>query len=77
MSTYTFDADGALPAQAEVFAGDWRARPEPGTPSGPNALCQSGVHQFPAIALGPDNYQNLVLTADSRPSPGRRIRPPT
>ncbi len=63
VSTYTFDAEGGLPAHSEVFAGDWRPRPEPGTPSNPNALCQSGVHQFPAIALGPDNYQNLVLTA--------------
>ncbi len=57
-----FDGGTALPNGAQVFTGAWAIRAEPGTPSAPNALCQTGNTEFPAIALTTDNYRDLVAS---------------
>src|SRR5215216_4357156 len=54
---WSFDdlAPGSLPAGSEVLSqprfGGWAVREEPDAPSPPNALCQTGVAEFPSIAL--------------------------
>lgn len=66
----TFDDNTTLPAGAESFSGDWQVRAEADTPSAPNALCQIGTAQYPAIALGTGNYRDAVITTRSVPISG-------
>ena len=53
-ASWAFDGDatGGVPPGAEVFSGSWVVRAEADTPSKPNALCQVGSAEFPAVALG-------------------------
>ena len=53
-ASWSFDQDatGAPPAGSQVFAGEWVVRAEGDAPSKPNALCQVGRAEFPAIAGG-------------------------
>ena len=75
--SWNFDelADGALPDGAEVLSqtqfGGWSARAEAGTPSEPNALCQTGMGEFPAIALGEAVLGDLVMSSRFKPISGR------
>ena len=73
---WTFDADpvGGLPRGAVVFSGTWAVRAETDAPSPPNVLCQTGVAQFPAIALTDAVYANLVLSVRFKPISGREDR---
>jgi hypothetical protein len=52
-SEWAFDKDpvGGPPAGATVFSGNWAVRAEAGAPSPPNALCQTGAAEFPALSL--------------------------
>ena len=61
---WNFDTDtvGALPKDAEVFNGAWAVRVETDTPSAPNALCQTGTAEFPALTLGDTVFADLVLS---------------
>jgi hypothetical protein len=70
---WTFDEDpaGGLPDEARAFDGDWEVRPEPGAPTGPNALCQTGEAEFPALVLGDAAYTGLALSASFKPVSGR------
>jgi hypothetical protein len=70
---WTFDEDptGGPPRGSEVFAGDWEVRPEPGAPTGPNALCQRGEAEFPALALGDAVYTGTILSASFKPISNR------
>jgi hypothetical protein len=63
-ATWNFDGDaaGGLPAGAEVFGGTWTVRAEPDAPSKPNALCQVGEAEFPALALGNAVYGDVTVT---------------
>jgi 3-keto-disaccharide hydrolase len=70
-TTWTFDADGSLPAGGEVFSGDWAVRAEPGAPSPPNALCQTAEVPFPALMLGREEYQNVTVSTRFKPISGR------
>jgi hypothetical protein len=72
-ASWTFDQDapGSLPAGSEMFAGQWAVRAEPDAPSKPNALCQTGTAQFPAIALSSAVYGDVVVTARFKPISGR------
>jgi len=65
VTRFTFDTDpaGALPHGAQSFAGAWAVRAEPGAPSAPNALCQTGRAEFPALALGDTVYGDVVVSA--------------
>jgi hypothetical protein len=65
------DAAGALPGGAQVFSGQWAVRAEPGAPSPPNALCQTGQADFPAIGLDSRSIADLTLTAKFKPISGR------
>ncbi|MBI4491208.1 MAG: DUF1080 domain-containing protein [Chloroflexi bacterium] len=73
---WTFDQDpvGGLPPGAAVFSGSWAVRAEPGAPSSPNALCQTGTAEYPALTLGEAVYSDLVLAADFKPISGRTDR---
>ncbi len=71
-ASWTFDQDapGALPPGASVFSGQWAVRAEPGTPSPPNALCQTASAEFPAIQLSRDVHRDMRVTAQVKPISG-------
>lgn len=69
--TFDGDASGGVPAGAEVFSGSWVVRPEADAPSKPNALCQVGNAEFPAIALTTSVYGDLTMTIRFKPVSGR------
>jgi hypothetical protein len=71
--SWTFDADaaGRPPAGANVFSGTWAVRAEPGTPSAPNALCQTGQAPFPGLALTETPYRDFSLSARFKPISGK------
>lgn len=69
--TFDADAEGGLPAGAAVFNGAWSVRPEADTPSQPNALCQTGTSQFPALSLGDAVFSDVVLSTRFKPISGR------
>ncbi len=73
-ATWTFDQDaaGSAPQGSESFAGQWSVRAETDTPSKPNALCQIGNAEFPAIALGPTVYGDFTVTVRFKPISGRQ-----
>lgn len=68
-----FDDDQAdrPPSSASVFSGSWLIRQEPGAPSAPNALCQTGTAEFPAIQLGDGVFTDLMLSSRFKPISGR------
>jgi len=74
---WNFDelGEGGLPDGAEVLSqtqfGGWGARTETGTPSEPNALCQTGMGEFPAIALGDSVLGDFVMSTQFKPISGR------
>ncbi len=72
-SSWSFDGDagGSAPAGAQVFSGTWVVRAEPDAPSGPNALCQTGDAEFPAVALGTGVYGDLTVTMRFKPISGK------
>ena len=69
----TFDSEpiGGQPPGAVVFSGSWAIRAEDGTPSPPNALCQTATAEFPALSLGEVVYSDVVLSARFKPISGR------
>jgi hypothetical protein len=60
-----------LPAGAQVFSGQWAVRAEPDAPSPPNALCQTGQADYPAISLAAGPYADLTLLAQFKPISGK------
>ena len=74
---WSFDdvADGALVDGAEALSetrfGGWIVRAEADAPSPPNALCQTDVGEFPAIALGDAVLRDLLMTTRFKPISGR------
>jgi len=71
--SWNFDEDspGDPPAGAEVFSGTWEVRPDSDAPTQPNALCQTGEAQFPALALSDEEYTDLALTTSFKPISGK------
>jgi hypothetical protein len=69
---WTFDKDraGALPAGATVFAGKWVVRAESDAPSLPNALCQTGYSEYPALSLVDKVYTDVAITTQFKPISG-------
>ncbi|HEV8654004.1 MAG TPA: family 16 glycoside hydrolase [Candidatus Limnocylindria bacterium] len=65
------DATGGAPAGAEIFSGTWVVRAEADAPSKPNALCQVGDAEFPALALGSGVYGDLTITIRFKPISGK------
>ena len=70
--SWNFDEDspGDPPAGAEVFSGTWEVRPDSDAPTQPNALCQTGEAQFPALALSDEEYTDLAMTTSFKPISG-------
>ena len=70
--SWNFDEDspGDPPAGAEAFSGTWEVRPESDAPTEPNALCQAGEAQFPALALSDEEYTDLAMTTSFKPISG-------
>ena len=73
---WTFDKDqaGKLPVGATVFAGNWAVRTESDAPSSPNALCQTGYAEYPALSLGDKVYTDVTVTARFKPVSGKSDR---
>src|SRR5215208_6881866 len=72
LESWNFDEDspGDPPEGAEVFSGTWEVRPESDAPSMPNALCQNGEAQFPALVLSDEEYGDLAMTTSFKPISG-------
>jgi hypothetical protein len=72
-ASWTFDGDatGGVPAGADVFSGSWVVRADADTPSKPNALCQVGSAEFPAVALGTILYGDVTVTLRFKPISGK------
>jgi hypothetical protein len=64
------DLPGDPPAGVEVFSGTWEVRPESDAPTEPNALCQTGEAEFPALALSDEEYTDLALATSFKPISG-------
>ncbi len=73
---WTFDSDpvGGLPRGAVVVSGTWIVRAEADAPSLPNALCQTGAAEFPALVLGDAVYTDFVLSTRFKALSGREDR---
>src|SRR5262245_52978503 len=73
---WNFDdvGEAALPEGAEVLSqprfGNWAVRPESDAPSPPNALCQTGMAEFPSMALSPAVYSDLIMSTRFKPISG-------
>ncbi len=72
LESWDFDegSPGDPPADAEVFSGTWEVSSESDAPSEPNALCQTGEAQFPALALSDVAYSDLAMTTSFKPISG-------
>lgn len=71
--SWNFDNDppGSLPSGAESFGGSWTVRPESDAPSKPNALCQVGNAEFPALALSSAVYGDVTIILRFKPISGK------
>jgi len=76
LARWSFDGDpvGGLPTGVVAFDGAWAVRAEAGAPSAPNALCQTGTAEFPALALGDAVYADVILSARVKPIAGKTDR---
>ena len=70
---WNFDGiqSGKLPAGVQVFTGLWAVRAEQGAPSAPNALCQNGIADYPAIVLGTRAYSDVTASTSFKPISGK------
>src|SRR2546428_4679603 len=70
---WSFDQDpaGSVPSGMSVFSGRWAVRAEAGTPSAPNALCQTATAEFPALQLSSELHRDMAVSARFKPLSGR------
>ena len=61
---WTFDKEqiGKLPVGATAYSGNWTVRAESDAPSLPNALCQTGYADYPALSLSDKAYTDVTIT---------------
>jgi len=73
---WSFDIDqiGGLPVGAKVFSGKWAVRAEAGTPSLPNALCQTGTDLYPALTLSDKIFADIGVSTRFKPISGKTDR---
>jgi len=71
---WTFDLDriGGLPEGAKSLSGNWIIRLETDSPSQPNAICQTGSAQFPALTLSDTIYEDVFLSTRFKPISGQK-----
>jgi len=64
INNWNFDKDkaGTIPAGSLVFSGNWAVRAEADVPSSPNALCQTGKADYPAVSVGNAVYTDVSVT---------------
>jgi hypothetical protein len=73
---WSFDdiSEGAVPDAAEVLSqprfGGWAARAESDAPSPPHALCQTGMAEYPSIALSTELFSDMVMSTRFKPISG-------
>jgi hypothetical protein len=73
---WSFDdvAEGRLPDGAEVLSqprlGGWAVRREGDAPSAPNALCQTGMGEYPSMSLGSAVFGDLIMATRFKPISG-------
>lgn len=69
---WMFDKEnvGSLPVGATVFSGNWAVRAEPDAPSTPNALCQTGNADYPALSLSNKSYGDVTVSTRFKPVSG-------
>jgi hypothetical protein len=61
--TFEKEQTGKIPAGATVFAGNWAVRAESDAHNSPNALCQTGYAEYPALSLSDTVYDDVTVTA--------------
>lgn len=73
---WTFDKEhvGKLPVGVTVFAGNWAVRTESDAPSSPDALCQTGYADYPALSLSDKVYSDVTVTTHFKPVSGNSDR---
>lgn len=73
---WKFDKDtvGGLPAGAQAFSGKWEVRAEADAPSPPNALCQTGTAQYPALSLSDKVFADVAVSTSFKPISGNTDR---
>jgi hypothetical protein len=73
---WTFDKEqvGKLPAGATSFSGNWAVKTESDAPSSPNALCQTGKADYPAVSLSDKVYSDVTVTTKFKPVSGNTDR---
>ncbi len=73
---WTFEGGTAeqLPQGATVLAGSWVLRAEGGATPASNALCQTGVSEYPALVLTSDAYGDLSVTTRFKTISGEEDR---
>ncbi len=73
---WAFDTDkiGGLPAGAQLFSGNWAVRAEADAPSPPNALCQTGTAQYPALSLSDKVFADVTVSIRFKPISGSEDR---
>jgi len=70
---WDFDRDpvGGLPPGVTTYSGSWAVRAEAGTPSAPNALCQTGTATLPALTISDAVYADVAVTATFKAISGK------
>ena len=72
--TFEKEQTGKIPAGATVFAGNWAVRAESDAHNSPNALCQTGYAEYPALSLSDTVYGDVTVTARFKPLSGESDR---
>ncbi len=71
---WTFDTYslGEIPKGAQSLSGRWEVRAVADAPTPPNALCQTGNAEFPALSLSPMVYTDVVISTRFKPISGQQ-----
>ncbi|GAB5901868.1 hypothetical protein OKHIL_76800 [Mycolicibacterium mageritense] len=70
VTTVGFDDNTTLPEGTDIAAGTWQIQARDGTPTPPNALCQTATAEYPALTLGPANYTDATISVRFLPISG-------
>ncbi len=73
VTRWNFDTDtvGGLPQGANVFSGKWAVRAEADAPTPPNALCQVGTVEYPALSLSDAIYSDVAVSTSFKSISGK------
>lgn len=70
---WAFDTDqtGGLPADTQVFSGNWAVSAEADAPTSPNTLCQKGTAEYPALLLSDKVFTDVTVSTNFKPISGK------